>query len=649
MSRQEAVLQYKDALKLGQKYYKAAVARGRHPFPPALDDILDESTVSGRVKLGLINVPAELVVGVKSAGRVPALAGNFMPLLDENSEFANKWINLCTAHLSDEGIRDPIVCFEYMGRFYVQEGNKRASVMKSYGAPSIPAMVTRIVPEYSNEPDVQVYYEFMHFYQLSGFYRLSFSKPGQYARLQKVLGFEENHVWTEDERRSFSAALTHFTTAFEKVKGEKRGISLGEALLAMLELFSLDEIKKQSANELAKTLSSIWGEVRPQSQPQAAELITEPEEDNSGILTKLFGVGRAEYVRVAFIYAFAPEQSAWTKAHDLGRLYLEERLAGRVDVKVYNAFDKDYAAAMTKAVKDGADMIFATTSPMMDACRRTAAEHPEVLVFNCALHRHYPGVRMYYSRIHEAKFIAGAIAGAMSEGDTVGYVANYPIYGVPASVNAFALGLKMTKPNAKLKLSWSCVPGYPLLDFIKQGITVISNREASDPSSPHLAYEWGTYKLLEDGSLQQLALPCWEWGRFYERVVKNYMTGSLSASRPERGVNYFWGMSSGVIDVHLSENLPSGVRSLAEILKRGVVSGDIKPFNTHIVDQNGIVRCDGEHWLSAEEIMGMDWLCDNVEGSFPELNELRPESVELAKLLGIKREGASNEDLAAGR
>ena len=156
MSRQEALLQYRDALKQGQKYYKAAVNRGRHPFPPALDDILDESTVSGRVSLGLVNVPSELIVGVKSAGRVPALAGNFMPLLDENSEFASKWINLCAAHLSDEGIRDPIVCFEYMGRFYVQEGNKRASVMKSYGAPSIPAMVTRIVPEYSNEPDVPV-------------------------------------------------------------------------------------------------------------------------------------------------------------------------------------------------------------------------------------------------------------------------------------------------------------------------------------------------------------------------------------------------------------------------------------------------------------------------------------------------------------
>ena len=136
MSRQEALFQYKDALKQGRSYYKNAVSRGRHPFPPALDDILDESSVSGRVNLGLMNIPSELVVGVKSAGRVPALAGNFMPLLDESSEFANKWINLCAAHLSDEGIRDAIVCYEYMGRFYVQEGNKRASVMKATARPA---------------------------------------------------------------------------------------------------------------------------------------------------------------------------------------------------------------------------------------------------------------------------------------------------------------------------------------------------------------------------------------------------------------------------------------------------------------------------------------------------------------------------------
>jgi hypothetical protein len=284
----------------------------------------------------------------------------------------------------------------------------------------------------------------------------------------------------------------------------------------------------------------------------------------------------------------------------------------------------------------------------MDACRRIAAEHKHVKVFNCALHRHYANVRMYYSRIHEAKFIAGAIAGAMCEGDSVGYVANYPIYGVPASVNAFALGLRMTAPGVKLKLRWSCMPGYPLLEFIRDGIDVISNRDATDPESPYLAYEWGTYKLLHDGALQPLALPYWDWGRFYERIVKNYMNGSLNQSG-DRGTNYFWGMSSGVIDVRLSDSLPHGVRALAEMLKKGIVSGDIDPFGSVIYDQNGQMRCDGEHELSAEEIMGMDWFCDNVEGKLPEISELLPQSVEMAKILGFHAEEreACDEDTAA--
>ena len=94
MSRQEALEQYNYALKLGQKYYKAAIIRGGYPYLPALDEILDESMVAGRVEMGLVNIPADQIVGVQSVGRRTALAGNFMPLLGTDSEFASKWITL---------------------------------------------------------------------------------------------------------------------------------------------------------------------------------------------------------------------------------------------------------------------------------------------------------------------------------------------------------------------------------------------------------------------------------------------------------------------------------------------------------------------------------------------------------------------------
>lgn len=105
---------------------------GKYPYPQVLDEIFDESMAAGRVELGTINIPTEHIVGTKTGGRQNAFAANFMPLLGEETEFAHKWISLCETNLSDEGIRDPIRCCEYMGRFYVQEGNKRVSVLKSF-------------------------------------------------------------------------------------------------------------------------------------------------------------------------------------------------------------------------------------------------------------------------------------------------------------------------------------------------------------------------------------------------------------------------------------------------------------------------------------------------------------------------------------
>lgn len=637
MSRTEALEQYNLALKAGQKYYKNAISAGENPYPPALDDFLDESSLAGRVNLGLVNIPTELIVGTKTAGRSPAMAGNFMPLLDENSEFGIKWISLCASHLSDEGISDPIQCFEYMGKFYVQEGNKRTSVYKSYGAPTVAATVMRLIPGPSEDIEVQVYHEFMNFYQLSGLYIVSFRQLGQYAKLQAELGFDADHVWTDAERRSFSAGFTHFRSAFEKIRGDKGDIWPSEALLVWLQVFSFADIKNSSLSQLEKKLSALWPDVQTQTQNLPIELSTEPVEKEAGFLTKYFGLGTSGRVNAAFIYGFDPLTSAWTRAHEHGRQFMAEQLGERVNACVYNAFDKDFYGAMSRAVEDGAQIIFATMPNMIDACRRIAAEHKNVRVLNCALSQPYTGVRMYYSRIYESKFITGAIAGAMADTDTVGYIENYPIFGVIASINAFALGVRMTNPRARVKLLWSCTSGEPISQFWEQGISVISNRDATNPVNAHWALEWGCYKLHEDGSMLPLAVPCFDWGRFYERVVKAVLEGRWDENAGSRAVNYWWGMDTGVIDVQLSQELPSGVRSLAEILKDGIVRGSIQPFKSRIVDQKGTLRCDGERELSTEEIMEMDWLCDNVDGEIPRFDELLPQSRDVVRLLGIYR------------
>ena len=163
MNTQMATEEYVQALKAGQKEYKDLVAAGRDPHPAVLDELLPENAAETVVEVGLVEIPSERIVGTKSAGRITAFTATFQPLLDSKSEFATKWVSLCAAHLGDTGITDPIVCYEYLGNFYVQEGNKRVSVLRHFGAPQIPGNVRRILPPPSDDLRIRAYYEFLEF------------------------------------------------------------------------------------------------------------------------------------------------------------------------------------------------------------------------------------------------------------------------------------------------------------------------------------------------------------------------------------------------------------------------------------------------------------------------------------------------------
>ena len=118
MTRTEAMEYYTKAQKQGQRDYREKTAAGQSPFLPVLDDILQNVEVESQLPLGLIEVPLELVIGTKTAGRTAAFASNFMPLLDEYSEFAGKWNHLYEAHIN-EGIREPIIACEFYNSYYV--------------------------------------------------------------------------------------------------------------------------------------------------------------------------------------------------------------------------------------------------------------------------------------------------------------------------------------------------------------------------------------------------------------------------------------------------------------------------------------------------------------------------------------------------
>ncbi len=644
MSRAETITQYNKALRQGRKSCNERILRGEYPYLQVLDEILDGSMAAGHVDVGVIEIPMEEIVGTKTEGRRSAFAADFMPLLPANTEFAMKWMALCEAHLSEEGIRDPIHCYEYMGRFYVLEGNKRVSVLRSYGAASISGSVIRVLPVWSEDPCVRAYYEFSESYALTGLYQTRFTRPGSFLKLQTALGYDPDHVWTEDERRLFASGFARFREAYRKQGGERLPLAVADALLVWLKVYPFERLLDDPLAEIHKSVATVWPDIRGLLQPEPIAVSTEPEDaandkEEPGLLGRLLGA-RPSKLNIAFLNEYLPGESDWIRAHDLGREYLEAMMEDRVKTRAFYGLRTPEAAdeAMETAIQEGAQVVFATTPSLIGACRKAAAKHPDVRILNCSVSMPYAGVRTYYSRLYEGKFIAGVIAGALSQSDRIGYVASSPIFGVPAGINAFALGAQMTNPRARIELHWSGVEQDPTQVMVQEGLRLICNRDL--PTPDRMCEPWGLCAAAPDGSLRPMAAPYWHWGNFYVKLVKSIFNGGWNAlkSQDGRAVNYWWGMYSHVVGILLADEVPAGIRQLAGLLQHDIENGSLRPFHRVIRSQDGVLRTDGGHWFSPEEVLHMDWLCENVDGSIPKFEELLPFARPIVRLQGIDRD-----------
>lgn len=636
----EAREEYLKARRLAQKEIKELSIQGKETDPAVLDAVLGENCTLSVQEIGIVNIPVERIVGTKSAGRIGAFSPGFMPVLGIETEFAQKWMHLCVSHLSDEGIRNPVLCYEYLGNFYIQEGNKRVSVLKYFGATQIPATVLRILPEESDDPQVRAYFEFLEFFKASGLYDVRFRRPGDYEKLLSSLGKDLSQQWTEREQRTFRAYFRYFKEAYQSLRGDKLDLLPEEALLLWLKVYPFLDLGEKTAEEIKQALSALWNDVISVSQDEPVLVDTEADEAKGNLRNKLWNVLPTN-LKVAFIYQLNPDTSAWAQGHYKGAVYMQKVLSDRVTIAHYYNADSPEEAEnlLQQAVMDGADVVFATTPKLSRPTLKMSIKYPRVRFLNCSVDAPYSSVRTYYSRVYEGKFITGAIAGAMAGNDRIGYIGSNPIFGVPASINAFALGAQLTNPRAKIQLRWSCTGGDPVKEFVDSGINVISNRDVPTADKKYLEFgTYGTY-MVEDGVLYPLGSPVWEWGHFYENVIRAILLGNWDKGHDNRhAVNYWWGISSGVIDVELSDNLPEGLLHLAKLLRDGLRNGTLDPFCRKLVAQDGRVINDGTRTLSPEELLHMDWLCENVEGSIPSFDEIAPFAKDIVRELGVYRD-----------
>ena len=628
---------YEKAYKSGKKEYQKRLMEGKRPTLKVLDENLPSKGSYSEVPLGLVQIPLDQIVGTKTDSRSNAFARNFMPILSEKSEFAVKWARLCESQV-EEGIREPIKAYEYMNQFYVVEGNKRVSVLKYFGVDVIPGHVTRIIPKPTDELENKIYYEFLAFYDLSKINYIWFSAEGSFAELQAAVGKAADEVWTEDECLEFKSLYTKFK--MEYTENESTPSTVGDAFLKFIQIHGYHESCQFTIAELKKMMDKTKEEFELLDKEDDIEIKMDPTEEKKSIFTQLLPKSTKK-LKIAFIYEKTIEASAWTYTHELGRLHVEEVFADDVTTVYYeNVIQENVIDVMEEAIADGCNLIFTTTPAFAQASVKMAIEHPSVRIMNCSVNTSHRYIRTYYTRLHEAKFLMGAIAGSMAKNNKILYVADYPIYGTIAQINAFAIGAQMTNPHVQIYLEWSSKKDFDLDEVIERvQPDCISGKDMRALESQ--SYLYGISKW-ENGTVQNLAMPLLHWGVFYEKLVRQIMDGTWKQDEDtsdNKAINYWWGMSSGVVDVICSRNLPLGTKRLVDVLKTSICNGSFTVFQGELHSQDGVIQSEPDMQLKPEEVASIDWLAENIIGEIPETEGLEESAIPVVAQQGVKKKG----------
>lgn len=334
----------------------------------------------------------------------------------------------------------------------------------------------------------------------------------------------------------------------------------------------------------------------------------------------------ASPLKVAFIYIGPVGDAGWTYAHDQGRLYAEKVLGDKITTTYIESVPEGMESYNTikSLAKRKYDVIFTTSFGYMDATLMAAQEFPQIHFFHCSGYKTAENMTAYFGRMYQPRFLSGIVAGMMTKSNIIGYVAAHPIPEVIRGINAFALGVKLVNPLAKVKVVWTNTWYDPAtekeaaLSLLDAGADVIAQHQDS-PAPQQAAQERGAYSIGYNTDMSEFApkahltAPIWNWGIFYADVLQKIIDGTYKHG------NFWLGMKEGIVDLApFGPMVPENVKTIVNVFKKAIINGDFDPFQGPIYDQSGNLRVPKGQKLSDEELLSMNWFVDNVEGKIPE-------------------------------
>lgn len=636
MADYDSSANYKQARAMGRHYLSEHSDSATKGYLYILDDLLDNVEICGEINLGTTEIPIKKILGTRTSARSNAFAGNFMPLLPENTEFGAKWCKLYESHIR-EGIREPIKVYEYLNRYFVQEGNKRVSVLKYLGAVAIEARVTRLIPKRDeSNKQISIYYEFLDFDRRATFDNLWFSHRGGFTGLVNLVETWQ-HEHTECKTATadlINASFKAFRLCYREAGFGNIPITSGDAFLEYLKVYGfkpdrpLDTIREQVKScEAQFKLVSV-------KDPDTVNTVEQKFPSEKAALS--FFSRKPRKLKVAFAFESTPEKCLWTYDHDVARKRLERNLGDKISVitryQVPNG-ENSYGP-LKELMEEEPDILFATSPNMSAGALRLSIENPDKTILNCDFAQPKKNIMTYYAKFYEAAFLCGVMAGSMTRTGLLGYtttMATHP--GSTFNLNAFCLGAQLVNPTAhvvNLNLYRVDMSDPYHMEARKElshhGVDIAMC--IHQPNTPLVRKGFpGVYAqlyLLQTNTghpRECIGAAAVDWSVLYNDLVgdsfktKNSIL-DITRSGNDSSVHFGWGLNTGILDVlGVDSFMGHNAIRLLNIFKDLIATGKIHPFEGPLYDRDHNMILEKYSTLNLLEIQSMKWLHEAVVDS----------------------------------
>ena len=339
-----------------------------------------------------------------------------------------------------------------------------------------------------------------------------------------------------------------------------------------------------------------------------------------------FGLARAEEpFKAGFVYVGPVADFGWSHQHDLGRQAAQKALGDKLKTTYVESVKEgpDAERVIRELATAGNGIIFTTSFGFMNPTLKVAKQFPKIKFEHATGYKRTDNLATYNIRFYEGRYVQGVIAGRMSKSGVVGYIGSVPIPEVVMGLNAFIRGMRTVNPNGKIKLVW--INGWydpgkesdAAKALIDQGADMIAQH--TDSAAPlQVAEQRGIHgfgqasDMIKFAPKAQLTSSIDHWDEYYTQRIQAAMDGSWKTQ------DVWGGLKSDMLEMAPWTNMPDDVAQAAQKADDGIKDGSIVIFKGPINDQSGKIKVTDGAQLTDDDILGMSWLAEGIQGTLPQ-------------------------------